>query len=502
VAAIAALLVLAIVLVPLIPPDSGSTKAAARARGGSPADITIALAAHATAIPIPRSFLGLSTEYWAMPHYERHLRIYGRVLSLIHVPGDGPLVLRIGGDSADHTFWEPTRRDRARWVFGLTPRWVTLTRGLVRRTGVKLIIDLNLLTDSPFAAARWASVAYHELPHGAVVGFEIGNEPDIYSRDYWLAIVSHTGFGARILPLRLSAAKYASDFVTYAQTIRQIAPHVPLLGPALANPLRNAYWLPRLLSVAHGDLAVATAHRYPYSACAQPRSRAYPTISRILSEKASAGMATAVARVVRIAHRVGLPLRLTEMNSVTCGGKRGVSNTFATALWASDALFELLRAGVEGVNVHVRADAINAAFIMRGDGLRARPLLYGLAMFVRALGSGGGQLVPLRVAAPHTLHVKAWAVRTGTALQLLLINKGRRSAAATVRLATTSSASVERLTAPSASSPTGVTLAGQQLGIDGRWHGPRDNQTIVPTKGIYRVIVPGISAALVRVPTG
>jgi hypothetical protein len=31
-----------------------------------------------------------------------------------------------------------------------------------------------------------------------------------------------------------------------------------------------------------------------------------------------------------------------------------VSDTFATALWAPDALFELLRAGIDGVNVHVR----------------------------------------------------------------------------------------------------------------------------------------------------
>ena len=78
------------------------------------------------------------------------------------------------------------------------------------------------------------------------------------------------------------------------------------------------------------------------------------------------------------AHRAGLPFRLTEVNSVTCGGVPGVSDTFATALWAPDTLFELLRAGVDGVNVHVRTDAINAAFAFKRSGLVARPLLYGL----------------------------------------------------------------------------------------------------------------------------
>ena len=138
-------------------------------------------------------------------------------------------------------------------------------------------------------------------------------------------------------------------------------------------------------------------------------------------------MASAVSGVVRVAHRAGLPLRLTEMNSVTCSGRRGVSDSFATALWAPDALFELLRAGVDGVNVHLRADAVNAAFILQRHGLRARPLLYGLIMFARMLGPGA-QLVPLRLSAPGAPHLKAWAVRTRSALHVLLIDKGTRSA--------------------------------------------------------------------------
>ena len=101
---------------------------------------------------------------------------------------------------------------------------------------------------------------------------------------------------------------------------------------------------------------------------------------------------------------------MTELNSVTCGGRAGVSDAFDTALWAPDALFELMRAGVDGVNVHVRARAINAAFSIDSDGLEAKPLMYGLMTFARMLGPGA-QLVPLQLSASRSLHLKAWGVR-------------------------------------------------------------------------------------------
>ena len=52
----------------------------------------------------------------------------------------------------------------------------------------RLILDLILVTDSPPVAAQWARAAEAGLPARSIAGFEIGNEPDIYSRWYWLAI--------------------------------------------------------------------------------------------------------------------------------------------------------------------------------------------------------------------------------------------------------------------------------------------------------------------------
>ena len=385
------------------------------------------------------------------------------------------------------------------WAFTLTSAWLRQTRMLVRRVGVKVILDLNLVTGSPLIAARWAAAAETGLPHGSIVGFEIGNEPDIYSRRYWLATVSRTGASGGFLPSALSASSYTQDFSAYAQALAGVAPGVPLIGPAVANPSRDLSWIRRLIAAPHPGLGTLSGHRYPFSACAKRSSRSYPTIARLLSERASAGMAHSVKAAVLLAHRAGLPFRLTELNSVTCGGRPGVSDSFATALWAPDALFELLRTGVDGVNVHVRNNAINAAFTLSGRGLRARPLLYGLILFARTLGADA-QLVHLRVRADASLHLRVWAVRVrGGGLHVLLIDESNRSAGVDLRLPATGLATVERLQAASVRSLSGVTLGGQQLGPFGSWQGQPVHPTISPGVHGYQLTIRGASAALLSV---
>ncbi|MGZ4222982.1 MAG: glycosyl hydrolase family 79 C-terminal domain-containing protein [Solirubrobacteraceae bacterium] len=451
------------------------------------------------ATPVPPSFLGLSTEYWSLPGYASHLATFARVLSLLHVPGDGPLILRVGGNSADHTIWAPRLRTMPRWVFELTPAWLQAARTVVRRLGVRLILDLNLITDSPSAASVWARAARSDLPGRSIAGFEIGNEPDIYSRAFWVAALSRRGLDASILPRDLTPAGYADEFRSYARLLQRFAPHVPLLGPEIANPLRHAAWVSSLVARTRANLGTVTAHRYPYTACAAPASPNHPTIQHLLSEHASAGTARSLARVVSDAHRAGLPFRLTEVNSVTCGGVPGVSDTFATALWAADTLFELLRAGVDGVNVHVRTDAINAAFAFKRGRLVARPLLYGLVMFRRALGTDPS-LVHVQLRAKRLLHVKVWAVAVaGGGLHVLVIDKGSRAARVALRFPPDGPATVQRLLSPSVAARSGVTLAGQSLNARGRWIGHRVVSQLVPNANGYELTVPRYSAALVSV---
>jgi hypothetical protein len=208
-------------------------------------------------------------------------------------------------------------------------------------------------------------------------------------------------------------------------------------------------------------------------------------------------MARSIRGAVRTARRAGLPVRLTELNSVTCGGRKGVSNTFATALWAPDALFELLRAGASAAAVHVRARAVNIAFSLTRHGLVAFPLLYGLSLFSRTIGANA-QLVPLRLRTRPSVRLKAWAVRSGgNALRVLLINKGSHTARVSLRMPAAGPVTAERLVARSARATSGVTLGGQHLNAQGRWVGRPTSQSIHRVGGGYQVTVRGISATLV-----
>ena len=47
-----------------------------------------------------------------------------------------------------------------------------------------------------------------------------------------------------------------------------------------------------------------------------------------------------------------MPVRLTEVNSISGGGLDGTSNVFAAALWTADLAFEYAKAGVESISMH------------------------------------------------------------------------------------------------------------------------------------------------------
>ena len=450
-----------------------------------------------TALPVPRSYLGLSTEYWSLPLYANHLRVLERVVGLLHVHGDGPVVLRIGGDSADQTFWDPRHTPLPSWAYGVTPRWTAEVSRLVRRLGLRLIVNLNVITDSPAGAVRLAQAATARLPRGSIIGFEIGNEPDIYRLPAWEMMTGGQMVGADTLPPALTPADYAVAFQRFSDALRRVAPGVPLLGPALANPLGHLAWLRPLLAAHLPGLRTVSIHRYLFSGCVGRSSHRYPTIAKLLGPRSTVGLAGSLSPAIGIAHSAGLPIRLTEMNSVDCGGRAGVSNTFATALWAPDALFNLLRAGADGVNIHVRARTVNAAYAFDRRGLVAHPLLYGLLMFVRTLG-WRPRWVPLQLKARPSLNLAAWAVRTGTGrLHVLLINKGPRSVRFRLSIPTRGTASVQRLVAPSVRSSSGETLDGQRLGPAGTWTGSRQTAQVMRTRHGYGLVLPRFSEALV-----
>ena len=465
---------------------TGAPASGNRSVGPPGARVVVAHRNHA--LVVPRSFFGISTEYWTIPLWAKHLDLLGRVFSLI--TQEGPVVLRIGGDSADRGLWSPTK-ELPEWVFELTPSWLRQVSAIVRRFGVKLILYLNLLTATPTSAAKWAREAEHRLPRGSILGFEIGNEPDIYNP---ASFRSKTRGAGKHRP-KINAVSYASAYRTYDDALDRAVPRIPLLAPALAEPQKNVRWIATLLAGSHHGLTAITAHRYPLSQCARSGPMV-PTIARVLSERATAGMAATLRPAIRIAHRARLAVRLTEFNSVTCGGTAGISDTFATAVWAPDALFELIHAGVRSAALHVRARAINMAFSLTRHGLIAYPLLYGLIVYARTLGTDP-QLLPARVSAVPGSRLKVWTVLDGKQLRVLLIDKSARAETFSLTLPAVGAAKVQRLLAPSVSATSGITLNGQSLDSEGHWSRSAHPENVEQVSGSYTISIPGMSAAII-----
>jgi hypothetical protein len=508
-----AVLVAVLLLAPLGSADRGDA-----GRGGvvgRPAEHTAARPAAVLAMPVPRwpvatvrltgarlrpvpaLFLALSTEYWTVPHYANHRQLFARAINLLRRPGI-PLTLRLGGESADLSWWDPRYRRAPDWSYPLTPNWLSNAVRLVTASHVRVVLDLNLADRNPSQAAQFAKAVDVRLPPGTLQALEVGNEPDLYPKmtSLGLSSVAHT----QVARYFAWAARYAPDayvrqFNAYLAALDQVGIHLPVGGPEISDPTQTQ-WLTSLIAGAHGRLALISGHRYPLNPCNPVTAPNYPTTRRLLANTASAGLAAALRPAVTIARRAGLQFALTEFNSVTCGGTAAVSGTFANALWAPDALFSLMRVGVGSVDLHLRARAFNPPFFVTGHGLRARPILYGFVLFQRMLG-GHSWLMPSTLRAPARTLLRAWAVRGEGTERVLLINKGGRGVNFRLALRGTGPGRVERLRAPGPLARTRVTLAGRWLTPGGRWRGHYRQETVLPRTGGYEVPVPRYSAALV-----
>lgn len=427
---------------------------------------------------LPQSFFGVSVEYPELQMYDRFMPAFEKILNLWTPSGDGPLVLRVGGHSADRTYWQPGSIPLPPRAFVLTSAWFQALATLISQANLKVILDLNLQHSNAGLEAPMAAEAMSALPSGSVIGFEVGNEPDRYLGGW-------------------TPAAYATAFTAYAQALAQAAPGVPVYGPAVSNTNTSMSWLRYEASALAPQLGELDGHRYQLGGCVSKNSGRYPSVARMLSSKMTVGLVAAVEPAVQLAHSIGKAFRLDELNSVTCGGVQGVSNSFATALWAPDALFSLWASELDGVNVHIRADRVNGPLRITPQGFVPRPLFYGLTLFARA-ASPGGKLLPMHLTTASGL--SGWVVQTNTgALHVILINKGSTDVQERLSFPSgDSSVTVQRLLAPSVTAIGGVTLAGQQLAPDGTLVGNFVNTAVSETQGAYNIDVPAGSAALVE----
>jgi Glycosyl hydrolase family 79 C-terminal beta domain len=484
----------------LIDARGSSARVRWHGRHASPAALSLTVDATTIGRPIPAGFLGFSFEY---PTVEKYAGFDPEAINPVLVqlirnltPGQRP-VLRIGGDTTDWTWWPVPGVGKPGGIrFSLDPRFARVTAELARDLDARLILGINLEADSATVAATEARELVGQIGRSWIEALELGNEPELYGSFSWYTTRSG---------IHVPGRSKGYDFATYQGDYARISaalPDVPLAGPASGT----SNWIAHVGAFlpAEPQVRVATVHRYPLQRCYLPAASAmYPSISHLLSPAASQGLADSVAPEVTAAHARRVALRVDEINSVSCGGALGVSNVFASALWALDATFEMARVGVDGVNFHTFPGARYELFNFwrrhgRWRGFVA-PEYYGLETFAQAAPSGSS-LLHLSGALGN---VKAWATRApGGAIHVVLINEyTRQSRTVSVRIAAArGTATLERLSATRGiAARTGVTLGGQHFAAattTGTLQGRSTVATLTRTDGAYLVRLPAASAAL------
>jgi hypothetical protein len=462
--------------------------------------IQVTIADRPDSRPVPKGFIGLSIEYHSAPGYFGTPTDPDPVfLALVRNLSEGQSpVIRFGGDSTDWT-WAPTpgvpRPPGIRYT--LTPAWMAATHAAAQALDARIIAGVNFESDSPRIAAAESGALRRGIGRPYLAGLELGNEPEVYGALGWYEDPDGKPVPGR--PRTYGFEPYLRD---YARVSRALPRGVRLVGPASGAP-RWLAGLGRYLT-ANPRVRLATFHRYPLHRCFTPRkSPFFPTISNLLAPAAASGPATSLAAGVRVAHAHGTPLRADELNSVSCGGARGVSDTFASALWVLDALFNMAKTGVDGVNIHTFQKAIYEPFAMAERGGhwtgQVRPMYYGLLMFARA-APPGSRLLTTSYRAPATLRI--WSTRSpGGALRVVLINASRRRPV-TVAVGPPTpvrGATGVWLRAPRVAARSGVTLGGQTFGATtatGVLTGPSRTFALHPVAGHLVVRLPPASATL------
>ncbi len=448
---------------------------------------------------VPAGFLGLSLEYWALENYAgQDPRALDPVLVQLirNLTRGQSSVIRIGGVTTERTWWPVAGVPRPPGApYTLTRRRLEVARALADAINARLILGVQFEANSTTEAAAESRAMVSVIGRSRIEGLELGNEPEVYAwaSFYKLHGVKHFG-----RPHGWQFGTFVHDYTRIARAMGR----VPLAGPAIGVYSWMRY-LDQYLTAER--VSVVTLHRYPMQGCSVgPGAPNYPTIAHFLSKSASVGLADKFAPYVAMIHARGLKVRNAEMNSVACGDAHGVADTFASALWALDALFGMASIGVDGVNIHTYPGAAVQLFSFQQVNSRwhafVAPEYYGLLMFSQAAPAGSRLLQVSGASGIGTL--RAWATRTpGGLVHVVLINDavGHPETVAVRVPGQPVTATLERLQARAVRSARGVRLGGRSFGSDtvtGRLRRPVHTIKLAPVAGTYVVRLPAASAAM------
>jgi hypothetical protein len=388
-------------------------------------------------------------------------------------------VVRIGGNTSDFSTWAPNGGAVSAPKATVTNRSVIEDLGrFLHATGWKLIWNLNLGNATAESAVDQA-VAVAAAAKERLLCFQIGNEPDLFSRS------EHR-------PAGYGYAEYIQEFRRFASALLARLPGAALGGPDVAS---STDWVASFAQDEGSKIKLLTEHYYR-AGQKQPAA----TFENLLHTDPRFVNMTDQLR--EDSHRFGIPYRLVELNSFSGGGKLGVSDTFASALWALDLLFTLAFAEGAGINLETGVNQLgfispySPIFDDEHGHFTARPSYYAMLAFALA---GRGKRIETSLDAPGVNMTAYSVVNDEGQTWLTLINKDL-SSAAHVKIACprgSRSAEVMRLTAPAFDSKTDVTLAGAEVSGEGQWKA-KDSVRLKQEGGRVEIELPKASAALIR----
>jgi hypothetical protein len=410
----------------------------------------------------------------------------------------GPSVLRIGGSSVDLSWWTSTGEPRPSWATNTaTPGDLSALRGLLRATGWRVLLGVDLGHFEPARAGDEARVAQQVLGAG-LLGVEIGNEPNDYANRKSKVVLRPPTYGA---------SEYLREAEAYRQALEGAAPGIAVYGPALSG----TRWLTQIGESAR-MFSEITQHYYPTGICpASPSSAAGPPSSvELLSPTARQQEDETLSALTQAGALAGRPTRIGETGTGACGGNSSASPVFASALWSLDWALRAADAGVAGLNFHghlgdcgsatqspICAPTAEAA---KAGEVVPQPEFYGLLAASRL---EGGRFAPTSVIAPDPLpNLTTWAtVAPDGTIKIAIDNLATTGAAQPVAIPMPGyTAAEELLAAPSAEARSGIALAAAPVTADGRW---RPMLTRSPRSGrALRVSVRPASALIVILRRG
>jgi len=415
-------------------------------------------------------------------------------------------VLRIGGNTSEYCYWtaNPAKQanlpdvesmrtgDKANPIaFGLTagpdtgkkaPAPVSITPFAIRNLrefldacGWKLIYGLNMGTSTEEDAAEEAAYVM-DVAGLKLIAFQLCNEPDLFYRN-------------EIRKANYDFGQFAGEWQRFCDAIRARVPHAPFAGPDTAY---NNEWLVPFAKRFKQEAVFLSQHYYAEGPPTDPSM----TIERLL--RPNPALQAEFEGMKRVMNESGLPFRLAETNSCYQGGKPGVSDTFASALWGADLMYQLASAGGMGINFHGGGYGWYTPIAgTRTNGFLARPIYYGMLLFAQA---GAGQLVESKLEQLEQAPLlTTYALRGSTgAIKVAAFNKNLDRG---VRLAIDAGRRTQRVTAlrllaPRVDNTTDITFGGAPVGASGAWS-PAREEILSGENGATVIELPPVSAALI-----